>query len=404
MNFLLPEVFNSSENFDEWFSVSEASQNEAMAEKLHKVLKPFLLRRLKSEVEKSLPPKKETKLYIGLTPTQREWYTNILSKNIDVVNGGTKGDSRVRLLNILMQLRKCCNHPYLFQGAEPGPPFTLGPHIVQSSGKMILLDRLLPRLQELGSRVLLFSQMTRVLDILEDYLYYRDYQYCRIDGSTDGADREDAIERYNAPNSPLFIFLLSTRAGGLGINLATADTVILFDSDWNPQMDLQAQDRAHRIGQTKPVNVYRFVTQNTVEEKVVERAEAKLYLDALVIQEGRLADNNKALSKQELRGMITFGADQVFQAEEGGVTDADIDLILQQGEARTEESQAKLQKNITNNLLNFSLEDNLGDVNIYEFMGVDYQKKKGSDPLKAAAAAAKAQVFVKLPQRQKRQK
>lgn len=232
-------------------------------EKLHKILKPFLLRRLKSEVEKSLPPKKETKLYIGLSEMQHDWYKNILSKNIDVLNGPGK-ESRVRLLNILMQLRKCCNHPYLFQGAEPGPPYINGEHLINNSGKMILLDRLLARLKEMGSRVLIFSQMTRVLDILEDYMFFRKYEYCRIDGSTSGDDREESIENFNAPDSSIFAFLLSTRAGGLGINLATADTVILFDSDWNPQVDLQAQDRAHRIGQTKPVNVYRFVTQVSI--------------------------------------------------------------------------------------------------------------------------------------------
>lgn len=114
-----------------------------------------------------------------------------------------------------------------------------------------------------------------------------------------------------------FIFLLSTRAGGLGINLATADTVVLYDSDWNPQVDLQAQDRAHRIGQKKQVNVYRFVTEGTIEEKIIERAEMKLQLDALVIQQGRLVEQNKALNKDELLGMIKFGADQIFSSTQG---------------------------------------------------------------------------------------
>ena len=135
-----------------------------------------------------------------------------------------------------MQLRKCCNHPYLFAGAEPGPPFFTGDHLVDNAGKMVLLDRLLPKLQARGSRVLVFSQMTRMLDILEDYCLYRGHQYCRIDGNTDGEARDSAIETFNAPGSPKFVFLLSTRAGGLGINLATADTVILYDSDWNPQV------------------------------------------------------------------------------------------------------------------------------------------------------------------------
>ena len=238
MNFLLPNVFSSAENFSEWFDLDADDADKAeVTSKLHKVLKPFLLRRLKVEVEKSLPPKTETKLYIGMTEMQKQWYTNILSNNIDVINGAGK-ESRVRLLNILMQLRKCCNHPYLFQGAEPGPPYSTGEHLIENSGKMILLDKLLTKLKAMGSRVLIFSQMTRVLDILEDYMFYRNHEYCRIDGSTAGDDREDAIERFNAPDSSIFAFLLSTRAGGLGINLATADTVILFDSDWYVTMIL----------------------------------------------------------------------------------------------------------------------------------------------------------------------
>jgi SWI/SNF-related matrix-associated actin-dependent regulator of chromatin subfamily A member 5 len=131
-----------------------------------------------------------------------------------------------------MQLRKCCNHPYLFDGAEPGPPFTTDQHLVDNAGKMEVLDKLLTRLKAQGSRVLLFSQMSRVLDILEDYCWWKNYQYCRIDGQTSQEARVDAIDEYNKPNSEKFLFLLTTRAGGLGINLTTADIVVLFDSDW----------------------------------------------------------------------------------------------------------------------------------------------------------------------------
>lgn len=126
---------------------------------------------------------------------------------------------------------------------------------------MILLDKLLAQLKAKGSRVLLFSQMSRVLDLLEDYCVFKGYEYCRIDGQTAHEDRIQAIDDYNKPGSDKFIFLLTTRAGGLGINLYTADIVVLFDSDWNPQVDLQAQDRAHRIGQTKQVYVFRLITE-----------------------------------------------------------------------------------------------------------------------------------------------
>lgn len=239
LNFLLPEVFSSSEKFDEWFQIGGDGSKEAEAEvvqQLHKVLRPFLLRRLKSDVEKSLPPKKETILKIGMSDMQRKHYASLLQKDFEAVTGGA---DRSRLLNIVMQLRKCCNHPYLFQGAEPGPPYITGEHLVENSGKLVLLDKLLPKLKERGSRVLIFSQMTRMIDILEDYCLYRGYQYCRIDGNTSGEDRESQIDEYNAENSEKFLFLLSTRAGGLGINLYTADIVVLYDSDWNPQMDLQ---------------------------------------------------------------------------------------------------------------------------------------------------------------------
>ncbi|KAL3334742.1 hypothetical protein AABB24_031127 [Solanum stoloniferum] len=287
LNFLLPEIFSSAETFDEWFQISGETDQQEVVQQLHKVLRPFLLRRLKSDVEKGLPPKKETILKVGMSQMQKQYYKALLQKDLEVVNSGGE---RKRLLNIAMQLRKCCNHPYLFQGAEPGPPYTTGEHLVENAGKMVLLDKLLPKLKERGSRVLIFSQMTRLLDILEDYLLFRGHQYCRIDGNTGGEDRDASIEAFNKPGSAKFAFLLSTRAGGLGINLATADIVILYDSDWNPQVDLQAQDRAHRIGQKKEVQVFRFCTEYTIEEKVIERAYKKLALDALVIQQGRLAE------------------------------------------------------------------------------------------------------------------
>ena len=160
-----------------------------------------------------------------------------------------------------MQLRKVCNHPYLFPGIEAEDAPSMGEHLIETSGKLIILDRLLKKLYaEDNHKVLIFSQMTMVLDILEDYCNYRSYKYCRIDGSTDMNSRDLQIEMFMAQGSDKFIFLLSTRAGGLGINLTAADTVVIYDSDFNPQMDLQAMDRAHRIGQKNMVNVYRLIT------------------------------------------------------------------------------------------------------------------------------------------------
>lgn len=373
LNFLLPDVFNSSDDFDSWFNTNTFLGDNSLVERLHAVLRPFLLRRLKSEVEKKLKPKKEVKIYVGLSKMQREWYTKVLMKDIDVVNGAGRVE-KMRLQNILMQLRKCSNHPYLFDGAEPGPPYSTDEHLVYNSGKMVILDKLLPKLQEQGSRVLIFSQMTRMIDILEDYCYWRQYNYCRLDGNTPHEDRQRQINEFNEDDSKKFIFMLSTRAGGLGINLATADVVILYDSDWNPQMDLQAMDRAHRIGQKKQVKVFRMITENTVEEKIVERAEIKLRLDKLVIQQGRLVDNKTALNKDEMLNMIRHGANHVFASKDSEITDEDIDTILEKGEARTEEMNKKLEQLGDSNLKDFMMETPTESV--YQFEGEDYREKQ----------------------------
>lgn len=320
-------------------------------------------------------------MYIGMSEMQVNWYKKILEKDIDAVNGAAgKRESKTRLLNIVMQLRKCCNHPYLFEGAEPGPPYTTDEHLIFNAGKMVMLDRLLVRLKQQGSRILIFSQMSRLLDILEDYCVFRDFKYCRIDGGTAHEDRIKAIDDYNKPDSEKFIFLLTTRAGGLGINLTSADIVVLYDSDWNPQADLQAMDRAHRIGQTKQVVVYRFVTENAIEEKVLERAAQKLRLDQLVIQQGRAQIAAKAAAnKDELLNMIQHGAEKVFQtkgaigalAEKGGdLNDDDIEQILKHGEQRTAELNARYEKLGIDDLQKFTSES------AYEWNGQDFTNRK----------------------------
>lgn len=388
LNFLLPDVFSSSDVFEKWFSsveaVEGATENDAAKQKeivsqLHAVLRPFLIRRLKSEVEHSLPPKKETVLFTKLSEMQLTLYRNLLKKDIDAING--KGGDRVRLLNVLMQLRKCVNHPYLFDGIEDRSLDAFGEHLVQNCGKLSLLDKLLPRLKEGDHRVLVFSQMTRVLDILEDYCTMRQYKFCRIDGGTDGEWRDEQITDFNREGSDKFIFLLSTRAGGLGINLATADTVILYDSDWNAQCDLQAMDRAHRIGQRRPVNVYRLITEKSVEERILRTAMSKLRLDTLVIQQGRLTQQKKNLEKNELLDMIRFGADQFFKSNASDYAEEDIDVILSRGEEKTKKMQDEIESKIsaTGNLdvLDFTLSGD--DINkpksIFHFDGVDYKEQ-----------------------------
>ncbi|MFH4978831.1 hypothetical protein AB6A40_005540 [Gnathostoma spinigerum] len=380
LNFLLPDTFASASDFDSWFTASEMMGNQDLVSRLHKVLRPFLLRRLKSDVEKTLLPKKEVKIYVGLSKMQREWYTKILMKDIDVVNGAGKIE-KARLMNILMHLRKCCNHPYLFDGAEPGPPYTTDQHLVDNSGKMVVLDKLLPKLKAQGSRVLIFSGMSRMLDLLEDYCWWRNYQYCRLDGNTPHADRQSAIDEYNRPGSEKFIFMLTTRAGGLGINLTTADVVIIYDSDWNPQVDLQAMDRAHRIGQKKQVRVFRLIVESTVDERIIERAEMKLHLDSIVIQQGRLTDVQKALGKDEMLNMIRHGADQVFASKDSNITDDDIDTILQKAEQKTEELSKRIDQMGESSLRNFTMDapgpsyDEKGN-SVYNFEGQDWREKQ----------------------------
>jgi len=377
LNFLLPDVFTSSDDFDEWFNTNTCLGDDSLVARLHGVLKPFLLRRLKSDVEKSLLPKKETNIYVGLSKMQREWYTKILMKDIDIVNGAGKVE-KMRLQNILMQLRKCVNHPYLFDGAEPGPPYTTDEHIIDNCGKMRVLDKLLPKLKEDGSRVLIFTQMTRILDILEDYCWYRKWKYCRIDGQTPHEDRDRQIQEYNEDNSEKFVFMLSTRAGGLGINLYTADIVVLYDSDWNPQADLQAMDRAHRIGQKKQVRVFRFVTENTVDEKIVERAGVKLRLDRMVIQQGRLAEQKQNLGKDEMLNIIKHGAKKIFASKEDEDVDFDIDALLERGEKKSMEEKDKLDTLGESNLRAFTLDTKPED-SVYNFEGEDFREKQRED-------------------------
>ncbi|KAH9830446.1 SNF2 family DNA-dependent ATPase [Rhodofomes roseus] len=374
LNFICPEIFSDYADLESFLHKDEAEaeghdeKSKKVVEALHKILRPFLLRRVKSDVEKSLLPKKEINIYVGLTEMQRKWYRSVLEKDIDAVNGLTgKKEGKTRLMNIVMQLRKVTCHPYLFDGAEPGPPYTTAEHLVENSGKMVILDKLLNSMKAKGSRALIFSQMSRMLDILEDYCLFRGYKYCRIDGGTAHDDRIVAIDEYNKPGSEKFIFLLTTRAGGLGINLTTADVVVLYDSDWNPQADLQAMDRAHRIGQTKQVYVFRFITEGSVEERMLERAAQKLRLDQLVIQQGR-TQATKAANKDELLEMITHGAEHIVNSSDDLMVNDDIDAIIQRGESRTTEMASKYEGLTFEDLSNFKSE-----ASVQQWEGEDFR-------------------------------
>ncbi|XP_065602350.1 lymphoid-specific helicase isoform X1 [Cyrtonyx montezumae] len=363
---------------------------------LHQILTPFLLRRLKSDVALEVPPKREVVVYAPLAKKQETFYTAIVNRTIkkllgnneeEVVELSATGrpkrrsrkrvdyceehndslddleklinrtqeevvkerpvvevsmpmDSEVnlKLQNIMMLLRKCCNHPYLIEyPLDPATQqFKVDEDLVKNSGKFLLLDRMLPELKKRGHKVLMFSQMTMMLDILMDYCYLRGFKFSRLDGSMSYSDREENMHQFNN-DSEVFLFLVSTRAGGLGINLTAADTVIIYDSDWNPQSDLQAQDRCHRIGQTKPVVVYRLVTANTIDQKIVERAAAKRKLEKLIIHKNQfkggksgLAQSKSCLDPQELIELLKSRdyEREVKGSKEKVISDKDLELLL----------------------------------------------------------------------------
>uniref|UniRef100_A0A6Q2WZ96 Chromodomain helicase DNA binding protein 1-like n=1 Tax=Esox lucius TaxID=8010 RepID=A0A6Q2WZ96_ESOLU len=282
--FIEPGLFplDQAEEFTSRYS--HVQTQPALASELQSVLQPFLLRRVKSEVAADLPKKTELLMYHGLSALQKRYYKAILMKDVDAFKNDQ--GNKTRLLNILMQLRKCVDHPYLFDGVEP-EPFEMGEHLIEASGKLSLLDNMLGFLHQRGHRVLLFSQMTRMLDIVQDYMEYRGYSYERLDGSVRGEERNLAIKNFSSKH--VFVFLLSTKAGGVGMNLTAADTVIFMDTDFNPQNDLQAAARCHRIGQTRPVKVIRLLGRDTVEEIVYAQAVSKLRLTNIVIEEGRFS-------------------------------------------------------------------------------------------------------------------
>ncbi|XP_026209445.1 lymphoid-specific helicase isoform X2 [Anabas testudineus] len=397
-------------------SVVAAEREQNILSMLHQILTPFLLRRLKSDVTLEVPPKKEIIVYAPLTAKQESFYTAVVNKTIAKMLGQEKTEAPVvltqsgrpkrrsrkvvdytetekdtpydlekylervrkeqeqssstvldvqspldaqinlKLQNILMLLKRCCNHPYLVE--YPLDPttqdFKIDEQLVQSSGKFLILDRLLPALKKRGHKVLIFSQMTSILDILMDYCYLRGFQYSRLDGSMSYADRDENMSKFSK-DPEVFIFLLSTRAGGLGINLTAADTVIIFDSDWNPQADLQAQDRCHRIGQTKPVVVYRLITANTIDQKILERASAKRKLEQMVIHKNKFkggkAELNQSKSCIDLDELMELlkarGTEKEVKASRGKViSDKDLEILLDRSDLLDNEKGSKKKEKV----------------------------------------------------------
>ncbi|CAM9002832.1 unnamed protein product [Rhodiola kirilowii] len=298
LHFLDPNKFRSKDVFVQNYK-NLSSFNEKELANLHSELRPHILRRVIKDVEKSLPPKFERILRVEMSPLQKQYYKWILERNFHDLNKGVKGN-QVSLLNIVVELKKCCNHPFLFESADHGYggdqtfiDSSKLERMILSSGKLVILDKLLVRLQETNHRVLIFSQMVRMLDILAEYMSLRGFQYQRLDGSTKAELRHQAMEHFNAPGN------------------------------WNPQNDLQAMSRAHRIGQRDVVNIYRFVTSKSVEEDILERAKKKMVLDHLVIQklnaEGKLEKKETKkgglFDKNELSAILR--AEKVEEKETG---------------------------------------------------------------------------------------
>eukprot|EP01029_Cantina_marsupialis_P005324 TRINITY_DN1574_c0_g1_i4.p1 TRINITY_DN1574_c0_g1~~TRINITY_DN1574_c0_g1_i4.p1 ORF type:complete len:1418 (-),score=287.40 TRINITY_DN1574_c0_g1_i4:692-4945(-) len=339
MKFLDPKEFGDSKGW--LLKFGELKSAEQISE-LHSLLKPYLLRRLKSDVEGSLPPKEETIVEVELTTVQKKCYRAIYERNTSFLLRGSKASNLRSLQNVMMELRKCCNHPYLNgieealtedipETATEAERFS---RFISTSGKMVFIDKLLPKLRMGGHKVLIFSQMVRMLDLLAEYLSWRRYPFERLDGKIRGQERQAAIDRYSR-NADSFVMLLSTRAGGLGINLTAADTVVIFDSDWNPQNDLQAQARAHRIGQRNSVNVYRLLTRNTYELHMFHRASMKLALDNALLHNFQVNETGgrQGLSATEVDELLRHGAYHVFKDDEDDTAASrfcqdDIDSIL----------------------------------------------------------------------------
>lgn len=350
LNFILPDIFSSHKEFESWFDLSwkcngDGDQEEndetkrvQVVSKLHSILRPFLLRRMKAEVEQMLPRKKEIIIYANMTEHQKTIQNHLVDRTLEkyleetVSNGVLRSGMKGKLNNILMQLRKNCNHPDILQSRYDGsffyPPIQT---LVEQCGKFQLLQRLLKLLLARKHKILIFSQFTKVVDLIDYYLSEIGLAVCRIDGNVKLDDRRMQIDDFNNLNSNINIFLLSTRAGGLGINLTAADTCIIYDSDWNPQMDLQAMDRCHRIGQTKPVHVYRLATSHSVEGRIIKRALGKLKLEHVVIGKGQFHQDrgsSNTFDEAELISLLRFEEDEEDKLTQTNISDEDLVRLM----------------------------------------------------------------------------
>ncbi|KRZ23437.1 Lymphocyte-specific helicase, partial [Trichinella pseudospiralis] len=348
LNFIMPELFGELSWFEEYFNFEglttantdtlEASKKEIL-EKLHNLLAPFILRRLKADVISNLPMKKEHTVFAPLCERQAKMYQLALDIFVDRANKLLMSYISKKY-SAMMCLRKVTNHPYLLSDKIIDDEISEAnkEEVISSSGKMIVLDRLLEGLfKEGGHKVLIFTQFVEMIHILSFYCEYRNYEFCTLYGKMSFSERQDEVERFTKGKAS--VFLISTRAGNLGLNLMAADTVILFDSDWNPQSDLQASDRCHRIGQTKPVLIYRLVAKGTIDEMMVDRAHTKRKLEKLVIASGKFKFNksvSEKLTEAELLEILSgnqLGSVWYSKDAEVLISDEDLKNLLDRSES-----------------------------------------------------------------------
>lgn len=373
LNFIMPELFKDRELFEDFLEAKEkisSLTNEQLLEKLHAITAPFILRRLKTDTAIDLPPKKEILIKIRMrTELEKTIYRQL------ILGVGKFSNP----LNKQMELIKVCQHPYCIKGAEPKGLPEYGQHLLDNSSKLRMLDLLLDRLKQEGRKVLVYSNFCIMLNIIEDYCNYREHKYARIDGSCAMADRQESIDEFQSKNSSTFVFLISTKSGGVGITLTAADTVILYDSDWNPQSDLQAIDRVHRIGQTKPINIYRLIMEKTIEEKILEYQKVKLKLGYICIEEGRSGNISSSLmkakpNKKKIDEFLSYGALEIFNEHSQDDEVIDIEQILTRGEieaSRLEEFINNRVKDLEENKFDLQYEN----VNMFNMELSEYEEE-----------------------------
>eukprot|EP01047_Picozoa_sp_COSAG01_P029324 COSAG01_NODE_2007_length_8663_cov_13.801378_3_plen_1886_part_00 len=395
---LMDDTNYPEDDREDFINRYDKMKSENTVAQLSQIIRKVMLRRMKDDVVKDeVPAKEETIIWVQLSQKQKEIYRALLDKKKDALQGTAGIDKYAQtgsVNNLGMELRKLCNHPMLVEGveemiAEENAGLTeseIQDKLWLSCSKMQLLDKMLPKLRAEGHKVLIFSQMVRCLNILEDYMRHKQYPVERLDGNVSGDDRQAAIDRFSSKDADAadsFVFLLSTRAGGVGINLTAADTVIIYDSDWNPQNDLQAQARCHRIGQDKMVSVYRLVTKNCYEEAMFKRSMEKLTMDQLLLAGGSGKKPSKE-SKAQIENLIKHGAYDIMKDDEDDGTSIDnqnIEDIL----ASASEKVVYGAQHSTFSKATFSTDDDSGEqVSIDD---PEFWKKVGGEDWKSSGPA-----------------